>query len=150
MPSLSLIVIIAVMVFGVLVALSNQRLIRQWYRCKSWKATTARIVDDRDESVWAYRSAYPARQARMERVHAKIYFYRYEVDGHVYCTNQLGFGDEFVTYEHFRIGEKVTAYYDPQDPQNAVLRRGFPDAALIGLVSIGVAGLSLLLRVAMS
>jgi len=150
MPSLSLIVIMAVMVFGVLVALANRRLIRQWYRCKSWKATTARIVDDRDESVWVYRSAYPARQARMERVHAKSYFYRYEVDGHVYCTNQLGFGDEFVTQEHFRVGEKVTAYYDPQDPPNAVLRREFPQAALIGLVSVAVAGLSVLLRAVIS
>lgn len=146
---MAFIVIIVGIACGLGVVLANRALLEQWFRSRSWKVTTARIVEDRDEEVWVYKSAYPARQARMERVHAKSYFYRYEVGGRAYCSNRLGFGDEFIAQKHFRIGEKVNVYYDPDDPQNAVLVRNFPGSVSIGLIMVGTA-LGLLLRAIMT
>ena len=143
---MTFVVIIAVIICGLGVILANRTLLEQWFRSRTWKATTARIVEDRDEEAWTYKSPYPAGRARWERGHAKSYFYRYEVGDHVYCSNRLGFGDEFITQMHFRIGEKVDVYYDPDNPQNAVLVRDFPGGALFGLILIVGAVLCLLLR----
>jgi hypothetical protein len=137
---------IAPILLGICILLANWVIIVRWFRTRNWKPTTARIIEDHDEVVWAYKSAYPAQQAKMERSNAKSYFYRYEVEGRVYATNRLGFGGEFITQKHFRIGERVTAYYDPANPQDAVIFRNFPEGALCGLILLGVGALSLLLR----
>ncbi|MEZ6188398.1 MAG: DUF3592 domain-containing protein [Planctomycetota bacterium] len=78
-----------------------------------------------------------------------IYTYTYEVDGQPYSSRRfshLGEAPEGLYYER---GQHYTAYFDPEDPREAVLSRERPQASalalraglpflILGMVALGV------------
>ncbi|MEM9347783.1 MAG: DUF3592 domain-containing protein [Planctomycetota bacterium] len=72
--------------------------------------------------------------------------YRYTVNGREYESQNYSVGIGSVGlhdyYDKQKVGDRVPAYYDPQDPEHAALKRGWGDVLLWfifpGLASVGI------------
>src|SRR5205809_920284 len=60
-------------------------------------------------------------------------WYEYQVEGRRYRSSTYCFGVHVERAEAaFLIGSKVRVYYDPKDPQRAVLKRGLQPSMILG------------------
>jgi hypothetical protein len=109
---------------------------RAWLKPRKWKSTTGTIFEDKEVKIWRYKSAFPAQQASVDQISASSYCYRYEVSSHTYFTNCYTFGEDPISEEHFRIGQVVKVFYDPQNPEVAVLNRTIPAGVLVGTLLV--------------
>ena len=110
----------------------------QAMRAHSWKKTTGSITS----AHIARRSGYRRRGSGTLKL-----AYEYRVNGKKYDGHRVnfgGFGKYFTilssfnpVLEEYSVGQSTAVYYDPQNPQDAVLERGFPQSAAIGF-GVGV------------
>jgi hypothetical protein len=78
-----------------------------------------------------------------------IYTYTYEVDGHPYSSRRFSHMGDAPEGLYYTQGQRYTAYFDPEDPSEAVLSRERPRASamalrtgipflILGMVALGV------------
>jgi hypothetical protein len=97
---------------------------------KSWTATTAQITStDIEQKTETRRDSDGDR--RTSTTYTPIVHYTYSVDGTTYDGARIkmglssgGEGRALDIVERYPIGAEVTAYYDPGDPDSAVLEQG--------------------------
>lgn len=108
-----------------------------------WSTTRGRILSS---SISSWNMS-----GEVEKLHEAKIEYQYEVDGKLYSSKRVYYGDWLATSsssyvkritEEYGIKPNCVVYYDPQKPQNAVLIKGItpPVYSLLafGLVFIGV------------
>ena len=81
--------------------------------------------------------------------------YAYKVLGQSYENNQFSFGSEGTGYDtrkkaegilaKYPIGNQVTSYYDPKNPQQAVLERKYESTGAILAVIVGILGIGMII-----
>jgi len=139
---MALIVLILLVVAGAYFLYKERELIWLGFRSYSWPATEGEVVDSSDQSfVTAGLTGSAATGVGDVRWRETAYGYTYSAGGRSYHSATYCFGgwSERITAS-YRLGEKVTVYYDPADPQRSVLRRGVTFGALFGLVLLIIAG----------
>lgn len=109
----------------VLVYIGGSKLLSVWRATRSFESVPARIVSSRlDEGP-----------DRTSRTFAPDVTYRYTYDGEEYTSSTVHPGGTWMTGNRERmreivneydakVGQEVTAHVDPNDPENAYLRRG--------------------------
>jgi len=132
-------VIVGFAVFGLWVLYSERSLIRQAISSYRWLTTDGVIVDYTDAS---FTTAGIDRNFGISPVTYKEtkYAYEYKVNEHIYRSSTYCFGAHVEQARAaFLIGTKVRVYYDPKDPQNAVIKRGIQLSMFLGPLLIGTA-----------
>ena len=119
--------------FGGWVLFSSRALIRQALASYKWRVTEGNIIDSSDDSFTT---------AGLNRWNAGVgpvtynetaHVYEYLVEGRLYRSSVYCFGAHVEQAEAaFLIGSKVKVYYDPRDPQRAVLKRGLQPSMFLG------------------
>ena len=97
--------------------------VRDGILSQSWPSTQGTVVEARIEQ---YRTTGGTTSEKT----IGYFFYEYSVDQETYSSNRLNFfsisGDPVTAAKQFQPGEKVTVYYDPDDPERAVIELGLP------------------------
>lgn len=77
--------------------------------------------------------------------YSPVVSYKYRVGSVVYVNSKVGFGEYFFDHRSsdrlmklYPKGRRVTVYYDPNDPNNAVLNRAYPTVAMVFLSSVAL------------
>lgn len=126
-------VMIGFAALGVWVLYGARDLIRLSLASYRWRFTEGVIVDSYDDSF-----NIPGLDRWNSSVVSVIYketayVYAYQVDGQTYRSNVYCFGAHAEQeLADFLVGSKVRVYYDPHDPQRAVLRRGLQPSLFFG------------------
>ena len=122
--------------FALFTALIGRGISKQAGATKGWAQTTGRIVSSETEKFRARTgtsgssskvAAGPYRTHYRQRVN-----YAYQVGGNDYASDRVAFGGrtsgtiaslESASVKRYQAGSKVTVYYDPANPTQAVLER---------------------------
>jgi hypothetical protein len=133
-------------IFILVAVLAAFRSIKDWKRYREsegWISATGQIIASHVTS---------SRGTKSTTYHTYI-VYTYQVMGQGYQSGQFSFGSEGTGYETHKKAESIcakypegsqtTIYYDPNDPQQAVLQRKFDStgailAVIFGLVGVGI------------
>ena len=115
---------------------SSRELIRLGLASCKWPSTQGMIVDATDESFttdgvdrWTSVSSV----SYNERTHV----YQYQVDGRMYQSNTYCFGGHVDRAgAAYHIGTGVIVFYDPDNPERAVLKRGMQFGAIVGILPL--------------
>lgn len=124
--------------FGAWLLYSSRDLIRLGLASYKWPKTEGTIIDSRDDSfiidgIDRNQGVGPVKYK--ETVHD----YVYEVAGTMYKGKTYCFGGHAENAgAAYLIGTKVPVYYDPKNPESAVLRPGLQLSVLVGLVVSGM------------
>jgi hypothetical protein len=132
-------IIIGLAVVGSWVLYVERSLIRQAIASYGWLTTDGVVVDYTDAS---FTSEGIDRNFGVGPVTYKEtkYIYEYQVGEHTYRSNTYCFGAHVEQARAaFLVGTKVRIYYDPKDPQNAVIKRGVQISMFLGPLLIGAA-----------
>ncbi len=104
--------------------------VKEAKRSLEWPSTLGKVIEAR-------RGSDPVKP---------LVLYRYAVDGRQYEARRIAFrqvaGDETAPMlRRYRVGKEVTVYFDPEDPETAVLEVGFrwSDHLLLMGISLGMA-----------
>ena len=122
-----IIVMLAMFAAGIFMLARGGYEIKGAHGTGNWPSTTGKITsssvrkETRRESNKTSTVYYPSVQ------------YRYQIDGRPYTSSRIAFGNasggrkSFAqdVAEKYPSGQKVTVYYDPDDPQYAILETGF-------------------------
>ena len=116
--------------------------VRRGLRTGPWLAVPGRIVEGRTQAGPRVRSLWISRQ----RSYNLAIVYSYEVAGRTWQGARIKFGesgagsygDVQLVQERYGPGTRVTVYYDPEDPSQAVLERGVSANVWFGL-AVGTA-----------
>jgi hypothetical protein len=138
MQLISFCTMVILVILGTWIVYGERHLIRKGLASYSWKAAEGVIVDSFDETF--VTAGVDRNNAGIVPVSYKQtgHAYEYEVDGRSYQSNTYCFG----AYAEqagaaFAIGAKVKLYYDPRNPQSAVLNRGLQPSMFVGFLLIG-------------
>ncbi len=117
---------------------TQRRYLLVGWRSYFWQTTGGLVVESDDKSFHSPGVTGLAGEGVGElRPLDREYIYRYTVAGTVYESNQYCFGGWAENLgASFAIGDAVKVYYDPKNPQQAVLRRGIPVVGIVGLAPI--------------
>jgi len=75
-----------------------------------------------------------------------LYVYEYHVSGKTYCTENYCFGTRGEMFAaEYEIGQHVPVFYNPDNPEIAVIQRGIKPTAVIGLLPIVLAAAYLMM-----
>ncbi|MCL4248041.1 MAG: DUF3592 domain-containing protein [Anaerolineae bacterium] len=109
-------------------------------QARNWPFVTGAVVDARVEARRSSNS-----RGGYSTSYYPVVNYEYEVQGHRYRSNQLYLGDS-IGYGSSAIaenkvapylsGNRVTVYYDPQNPGVAVLERASPSSNILLFVVV--------------
>ena len=112
---------------------------------QEWSTTTGLVVASYIRKTGVGNAA----EAGDTDSYAPVVRYEYRIGSDPYAGSKIGFGDLFYNWyssksrvQAFPKGSSVIVYFDPQDPNSAVLDRTYPSVAIAMLV--GIALLSLL------
>jgi Protein of unknown function (DUF3592) len=116
---------IGMILFGLFALLFGNLTFQNWYshhRSKRWPKTSGQIA----ESSVSFSS--------LRKIYSLAVRYTYAVKGKRYVSNRFDFYGHGYTSEReamsqllpYSVGSKVTVYYDPKEPWNAVLNRHVP------------------------
>jgi hypothetical protein len=119
----------------------------QWqlFAARAWSATTGWVVaaNVRQKLV---RVRGAGLSYRMATSFSAQIVYRYEVHGVTYENDRVAFGQVVGAsgtgwaekqVDRYPVGSQITVYYDPNDPANSVLKRGFSwSVAILWMVII--------------
>lgn len=105
---------------------------REIQKAKSWEATKGKVlISDVDpRKLKPGDAGYNFHDTDI--VNEPLIEYEYTVGGKKFSGRRITIGDKTSTYElegilsRYPVGAEVTVYYDPQNPQMAVLERDFP------------------------
>lgn len=123
---------------GIWMLYTERKTICQAFAAYRWMTTEGIVVDMFDDSFTTSgidrTSAGIVPVTYMETKHV----YEYMVGGQVYRSSNFCFGGHVEQAEaSFAVGAKVKVFYNPRDPQTAVLKRGVPGVAFIGVLLVG-------------
>jgi hypothetical protein len=108
------------------------------YKSQTWPDTQGTITSSYIHKQWTRDSKSRSRAHYYPKVS-----YRYTVGGKSYSCNRIAFGGESggkrgrakKVVDRYPSGKKVTVYYNPQDPQVAVLKAGFSWGAILAFLA---------------
>jgi hypothetical protein len=106
-----------------------------------WPSAEGKVIASRVQSRRKGPDSLGYDSSDTEMTHAPLVEYEYQVAGTTYRSSRYTIGHGTSEYElesileRHPVGAKVTVYYDPADPQTAVLEREFPKK--IWLVAFG-------------
>lgn len=116
---------------------------RETYRARNWTATVGRVTESKVRSVRDRANETQAYESM------PLVVYEYYVDGTKYRGTKINFADKITgedvapTLEKYPFGKTVQVYYNPANPNQAVLEHDFPKWLYAGLVAIILAILGL-------
>ncbi len=118
------------------------------YRARSWPTTTGKITESKVRT--RKRQSDDAGQEYQSEPLVK---YEYQVNGTPYRGTRISFAeriggaDVLPTLAHYPVGKQVQVYYDPANPQQAVLERDLPTimVVVVGAIIIFFLGAAILL-----
>ncbi len=118
---------------------------RRYRESENWVPVTAQIVSGN----------ISARRGSKSTSYVLDIKYSYKVLGQSYENNQFSFGSEGTGYDtrkkaegilaKYPIGNQVTIYYDPNNPQQAVLERKYDSTGAILAVIVGILGIGMII-----
>jgi len=118
---------------------------RRYRESENWVSASAQIVSGN----------ISARRGSKSTSYVLDIKYAYKVLGQSYENNQFSFGSEGTGYDtrkkaegmlaKYPIGNQVTIFYDPNNPQQAVLERKYDSTGAILAVIIGVIGAGMII-----
>lgn len=118
---------------------------RHYRESENWVPVTAQIVSGN----------ISARRGSKSTSYVLDIKYSYKVLGQSYENNQFSFGSEGTGYDtrkkaegilaKYPIGNQVTIYYDPNNPQQAVLERKYDSTGAILAVIVGILGIGMII-----
>ena len=118
---------------------------RRYRESENWVPVTAQIVSGN----------ISARRGSKSTSYVLDIKYAYKVLGQSYENNQFSFGSEGTGYDtrkkaegilaKYPIGNQVTIYYDPNNPQQAVLERKYDSTGAILAVIVGILGIGMII-----
>jgi hypothetical protein len=118
----------------------SRHLIRQAFTSYKWSTTEGTIVDSSDDSFTTAGIDRTSTGIVPVTYHETAHVYEFQVDGRTYRSSTYCFGAHSERAgAAFLIGSKVKVYYDPRDPQSAVLKRGLQPSMLLGPFFLAVA-----------
>jgi ribosomal protein L21E len=122
--------VVAFSLFALFTLLMARAVRQQSMEAKDWKATSGQITSA-DFDTFEKLSTVDNVSHRITVNQPQI-VYGYEVDGVAYQSNRVAFGAKTQStskrlvggsLKRYRVGDKVTVYYDPENPSEAVLER---------------------------
>jgi len=118
---------------GFCVLWTSRNLIRQALASYKWLSTEGVIVDSLDDS-FATPGLNRTNSGIVDVTYKETaHVFEYQVDGHTYRSSTYCFGAYAERAEAaFHVGSNVKVYYDPRDPNSAVLRRGLQPSMFFG------------------
>jgi hypothetical protein len=127
-------------VFGFMTA-RERRLRRQAWSSRHWLPTEGKVIDVSDNS-FSIDSVNQYTPATKTKYYEDLLTISYQVDGEKYVTTNYSFGAHVdQPFEMHRVGDRVTVFYNPNEPGNAVVNKGMtfslllsPIFTLIGLI----------------
>lgn len=126
----------AFLFFAWLIYKDRERLINAW-RSRHWLPTKAIVIAIEDQhfelDAVGHQSSYVSRHR------ARLYRFRYSVDGMTYETDRFSFDGPLRTwngsmaheYPSPEVGDESVVFFNPSEPQTAVAHRGFSFNTLI-------------------
>src|SRR5438552_2714912 len=124
---------------------SERTLIRDGLRSYRWQRTKGRIIDREDRSFLVPGIVGSAGTGiGLVEYRETGYYFEYQVGMTRYVNNLYCFGvhlDKSVAC--YIVGDRVSVYFDPQNPRHSVLRRGMRLGTMISMVPavVGAGGL---------
>ncbi len=125
--------------FGAWLLYGARDLVRLGFASYKWQKTEGTIIDSHDDSftLTGIDRNYGISAVKYKET---VHDYVYEVAGQMYKGNTYCFGGWAETSgAAYLIGTRVPVYYDPKQPERAVLRPGLQLGAIFGLVPIAAA-----------
>lgn len=113
---------------------------------QGWLLTTGRIVESSVSQHWSHDSEGGSRLSYSAHIR-----YEYGVSGQTFISSQVAFGPAPSSYRSARaqaeanrypVGAAVTVYYNPDNPQEAVLEQRASGTATVWIVGIAFLGVT--------
>jgi hypothetical protein len=133
-------------VFGAIVLAGN--LVGFWLdeRVRAWPTTPAQLssVEIGRDEIGVWHGRFSSTPIRERRFHVR---YSYVVAGQPHVGNQIGAHGAAARVDgrpdRYAVGQRVTAHYNPSDPDEAVLETPFPSVAVLGIIlGLGLLGVA--------
>jgi hypothetical protein len=124
------IAILTAAVFGYLSFQDRHRMALAW-ASRKWRPTVGKVISLQDNS-FDIDSANQVSVASSTRYYEDLITVKYEVNATVFTTGNYSFGDHIdQPWAIHQIGQTVTVFYDPSQPERSVVKRGIPVSLLV-------------------
>jgi len=137
---MSILIFGALFIFGVWLLYCSRDLIRLGLASTKWAKTQGLIVDSYDNSFFTPGINNTNTGVVSARYRETAHVYEYLAGGRMHRCSKYCFGgwaDRLAAA--YSIGTVVTVYYDPKQPEQAVLKPGIQLGAIFGIVPIATA-----------
>jgi hypothetical protein len=124
---------------------SQRDLFRNGVRTYFWRETTGRVIDEEDRSFFVPGIVGTAGTGvGLVQYRETGYFYEYQVGLNRYVGDLFCFGVHLdKSLARHVVGDRVKVYYNPDNPHEAVLRRGVRSGALISFIPVAIGAIFL-------
>lgn len=124
------IAILTATVFGYLSYQDRHQMSLAW-ASRKWLPAVGKVISIRDNS-FEIDSASQLSVASSTRYYEDLITVKYEVNATVFTTGNYSFGGHIdQPWAIHQIGQAVTVFYDPSQPERSVVKRGIPVSLLV-------------------
>jgi len=121
---------------GVWLLYASRDLIKSGLASYKWHKTEGTIIDSQNDS-FTLPGINPNQGVSAVSYKQSVHYYTYEVEGRMYKSNTYCFGGWAETAgAAYLIGTQIPVYYDPEQPERAVLWPGVKLGAIFGILPI--------------